>query len=82
MNNEPVIIDVRPIPRQERHPLIFSQLESLAPGQTLVVVNNHNPIPLRNQVAENYPGQYKSEYLEEGPTLYRLAFTRLAAPNT
>lgn len=80
--SEPIIIDVRPIAREERHPLIFSKLETLAPGEMLVVVNNHNPIPLRKQVADNYPGQYKSEYLEEGPTLYRLAFTRLAESNT
>ena len=75
------IIDVRPIPKPQRHPLIFAALDELAVGASVVVHNDHNPIPLRQQVAAIYGAQFAWHYLEEGPDEFRLQFTRRhAAP--
>lgn len=71
-------IDVRPIPKPQRHPLIFAALDKLAVGDSVVVKNDHNPIPLRGQVEELYDGQFSWEYLEQGPEVFRLCFTRVA----
>ena len=46
---EPVLIDVRPIPKPQRHPLIFDAMEKLQVGESLVVQNDHNPIPRGRQ---------------------------------
>jgi uncharacterized protein (DUF2249 family) len=72
------VIDVRPIPKPQRHPLIFAELDKLAAGESLVIKNDHNPIPLRGQVEEFYPGEFVWKYLEEGPEIFRLCFTRVA----
>ena len=71
-----ITIDVRPIPKPQRHPLIFDALEHLLLGHSLVVQNDHNPIPLRGQIAAIFGQQFSWQYLEEGPQLFQLQFTR------
>lgn len=75
---EPLLIDVRSIPKPQRHPLIFDAMEKLAVGESLVVLNDHNPIPLRGQVETIYGEQFQWQYLAEGPDEFRLQFTRRA----
>ena len=79
MSEEPIVIDVRSIPKPQRHPLIFEALETLAVGHSLVVKNDHNPIPLRGQVEAIYGAQFAWHYREEGPETFRLQFTRQSA---
>jgi uncharacterized protein (DUF2249 family)/quercetin dioxygenase-like cupin family protein len=59
--------------------LIFEALDALKVGQSIVVQNDHNPIPLRQQVERLYSEQIEWQYLEEGPEIFRLQFTRRAA---
>ncbi|MFB6150251.1 MAG: DUF2249 domain-containing protein [Haloarculaceae archaeon] len=55
-------LDLRDVPPPERHPKIHDAFEDLDPGQTLRIVNDHDPKPLfyefRAEVdafdAENY----------------------------
>jgi len=75
---EPVVIDVRSIPKPQRHPLIFAALDTIQVGASLVVKNDHNPIPLRGQVEAFYAGEFEWKYLEAGPEVFRLCFTRIA----
>ena len=77
--NEPIEIDVRAIPKPQRHPLIFAELDKLPVGASVVVKNDHNPIPLRGQVEQFYPGEFAWSYLEEGPEIFRLCFKRVTA---
>lgn len=79
----PFEIDVRAIPKPQRHPLIFDAMEKLAVGESVIVKNDHNPIPLRGQVEAIYGEQFAWKYLEEGPEVFRLQFMRRAkAPAT
>jgi len=39
-------IDVRDLPPKERHPEIMSAFESLDSGESLTLVNDHDPKPL------------------------------------
>lgn len=65
-------IDVRTIPPYERHAQIFGQFDALEAGQALVIVNDHDPVPLRRQFAARTPGQFDWTYLEAGPALWRV----------
>ena len=69
-------IDVRTIAPRERHPLIFSTFSSLAAGQAMELVNDHDPRPLYYQFNAQMPGQFTWEYLEHGPDVFRVAITR------
>ncbi len=75
MHNEPVL-DIRPLPPKDRHPLIFDQFASLGAGEGFVLVNDHNPKPLFYQFQAEYTGQFTWEYLEQGPTAWRVRIGR------
>jgi uncharacterized protein (DUF2249 family) len=52
----------------------------LAIGESLIIKNDHDPVPLRHQVDGYFAGEFDWHYLEEGPQIFRLCFTRKAAP--
>ena len=72
-------LDVRVIPPREKHPTIFQTFLALAPGESFVLVNDHDPKPLRYQFEFQYPGQFGWEYLEQGPTVWRVRISRQGA---
>ena len=72
-------VDVRTIAPRERHPLIFSTFGSLATGQAMELVNDHDPRPLYYQFSAELPGEFAWDYLEQGPDTWRVAITRVAA---
>jgi uncharacterized protein (DUF2249 family) len=69
-------LDVRTIPPRERHPRIFGVFDSLKPGQSFVLVNDHDPRPLYYQFQAERPGAFAWEYLEAGPEVCRVRITR------
>ncbi|MEO8394047.1 MAG: DUF2249 domain-containing protein [Chloroflexota bacterium] len=71
------IIDVRPIPPRERHPLIFQTFEALQTGELFQLVNDHDPKPLFYQFKAEREGQFSWEYLEQGPGVWRVNIGRV-----
>lgn len=71
-------LDIRPIPPAQRHPLIFQRFEALAPGESFVLVNDHDPKPLYYQFQAERTGQFTWDYLEEGPEAWRVRIGRAA----
>ncbi len=71
-------LDVRPIPPAVRHDTIFEQLDGLAPGDTLRIVNDHDPAPLRFQLEAMRPRQFRWEYVEQGPEDWAVDLTNVA----
>jgi uncharacterized protein (DUF2249 family) len=73
-------LDVRSeIPRR-RHELIFESFEALPVGDAYVLVNDHDPKPLRYQLAAENDGEFSWDYLEQGPEVWRVRIGRIAAP--
>jgi uncharacterized protein (DUF2249 family)/quercetin dioxygenase-like cupin family protein len=73
-------LDIREVPRPQRHPLIFAKFDALASGESFQLVNDHDPIPLNRQFESIRPGEASWEYLERGPSLFRIRIKRIAAP--
>ena len=69
-------LDVRPIPPQDKHPTIFETFDELAPGDHFVLVNDHDPKPLRYQFDAERPGEMEWKYLQEGPNVWRVRITK------
>lgn len=69
-------LDVRTIPPREKHPTIFTTFAALAPGEAFVLVNDHDPMPLRYQFEAQQGGRYGWEYLQQGPTVWRVRISR------
>ncbi len=43
-------LDVRPMATKVRHETIFDRIDELTTGETLRLVNDHDPAPLRYQL--------------------------------
>ncbi|MGH7639715.1 MAG: DUF2249 domain-containing protein [Candidatus Dormibacteria bacterium] len=69
-------LDVRAIPPSQRHQLIFSSLDRLGEGQSLTLVNDHDPLPLRYQLEATRAGQFEWAYLESGPRTWKVHIGR------
>lgn len=73
---EEPIVDVRAIEPRYRHPLIFDTFASLSPGQSMILVNDHDPKPLYYQFNYERAGQFDWTYLQEGPAEWRVRIAR------
>ncbi len=71
-------VDVRPLAPAQRHPLIFGTFEDLMPGQSFVLVNDHDPKPLYYQFAAERTGEFTWDYLEQGPEVWRVRIAKTA----
>ena len=70
------LIDVRPMSPRERHPKIFGTWAELVPGESILLVNDHDPVPLYYQFAAEHTGTFRWEYLEQGPDVFRVRITK------
>jgi uncharacterized protein (DUF2249 family) len=76
MAAQPIEIDVRTIAPREKHPAIFRTFDDLSSGETMVIVNDHDPRPLRYQLAAERPDTFEWTYEEEGPEVWRVRIDR------
>lgn len=71
------VVDVRQTPPAQRHPMIFGMFESLEPGQSFELVNDHDPKPLYYQFQAERTGQFEWNYLEQGPETWRVEISKV-----
>lgn len=68
-------LDARQIPHAIRHGAILGSLTQLQPGQGLVLIAPHDPIPLLNQIAERFD-DVSAAYLVRGPEEWQILLRR------
>ncbi len=73
------LLDVRTISCRDKHATIFQQWHAIAVGESFVLVNDHDPVPLYYQFAALYPGAFDWNYDLTGPDEFRVRITRLRA---
>ncbi|MGF1548556.1 MAG: DUF2249 domain-containing protein [Thiotrichales bacterium] len=59
--------DARGIAKRFRHAAIFGALDALRPGERMRFTNDHNPLPLLEQMRARYGDQIDIQYLDQGP---------------
>ena len=69
-------LDVRVIPPRDKHPTIFRLFDSLSSGESMIIVNDHDPKPLRYQLAAEHPDTFTWTYEAEGPEIWRVRIDR------
>lgn len=70
------VIDVREIKPHIRHAIIFQLFERLDQRNSLQLIADHDPKPLRFQLEAKYGGRCYWSYLEEGPDIWRVRLRR------
>jgi len=61
--------------------LVFQKLDALATGESFVLVNDHDPIPLNRQIESMRTGETAWEYIRRGPDIFRIRIKRIAPSN-
>ena len=73
------VMDVRPIPCSIKHGLIIRTWRELPVGDHFILLNDHDPVPLRYQFLAEFPECFSWDYIERGPTDFRVKITKLQA---
>ena len=71
-------LDLREVPRPQRHPLVFARFDGLSIGESFELINDHDPIPLNRQMDAMRPGQAEWTYVVRGPEIFRIRVCRIA----
>ena len=72
------VLDVREIPCSIKHGLILSTWFALPVGDHFILVNTHDPVPLRYQFQAEFGDSVKWEYLHKGSDEFRIKISKLA----
>lgn len=70
------ILNVTLIEPRMKHPTIFDRFDELISGESLVLLNDHNPKPLYYELAAERGEIFTWEYLEQGPELWKVRITK------
>jgi uncharacterized protein (DUF2249 family) len=68
--------DARGVAKRFRHAAIFGALDSLTPGETMRFVNDHDPLPLLEQLRARYGEDVAINYRQRDPGAIVIDFVR------
>lgn len=78
MNVEGVyVFDARGIAKRFRHAAIFGAMDALHPGETMRFYNDHNPLPLLDQLLAHYGSGVHINYIANTQEGVVIDFKRL-----
>ncbi|HMM50873.1 MAG: DUF2249 domain-containing protein [Burkholderiales bacterium] len=59
--------DARGVAKRFRHAAIFGALSALHPGETMRFMNDHDPLPLLNQIVGHFGEAVEISYVSRNP---------------
>ncbi|MBP8296039.1 MAG: DUF2249 domain-containing protein [Burkholderiales bacterium] len=68
--------DARGVAKRFRHAAIFGALDALHPGETMRFVNDHDPLPLLDQLAARYAEALSISYVQRDPGAIVIDFAK------
>jgi uncharacterized protein (DUF2249 family) len=66
--------DARGVAKRFRHAAIFGALDALRPGETMRFANDHDPLPLLDQIAQRYGESVEARYVQREPGMIVIDF--------
>ncbi|MCO5099785.1 MAG: DUF2249 domain-containing protein [Burkholderiaceae bacterium] len=67
--------DARGVARRFRHSAIFGALGALQPGETMRFMNDHDPLPLLDQILDRFGEHVEIQYVSRNPGEIVIDFT-------
>ena len=67
MDEKVIELDIRELPPAMRHGKIFELWDRLNSGQSILLINDHDPKPLYYQFEAEFEGKFDWHYEQEGP---------------
>ncbi len=74
-------LDLRKLIPFERHSKIFENWNALDSGETLKIINDHEPKPLYYMFQAEHKGEFKWEYEKQGPKDWIFKITKISQDN-
>jgi uncharacterized protein (DUF2249 family) len=71
------LYDGREVPCSIKHGQVFERALGLTSGDYFVLINGHDPVPLRDQLFVGHPGQFSWIYLQKEPEVTAVRISRL-----
>lgn len=71
-------LDIREIAPRDRHAVIFARFDELPAGESLELINDHDPKPLPGQFQIRSANAFSWDYLETGPNVWRVQIGKKA----
>ncbi len=65
-------VDARTYESKDKHRVILETYHSLKQGESMELINDHDPLPLYYQFSAEYKDQFDWEYLKEGPEVWHV----------
>ncbi len=72
------VFDARGIAKRFRHAAIFGALDALRPGETMRFCNDHDPLPLLDQLRARYGEHVGIGYVQRAPGEIVIDFAKLS----
>jgi len=69
--------DARGVAKRFRHAAIFGAFDSLVAGETMLFVNDHDPLPLLDQLRSRYGQAVTIAYQKREPGEIVIAFKKI-----
>ena len=76
------ILNVSLLEPKLKHPTVFSWFDALEDGQSFILLNDHDPIPLFYEMKAERGEVFEWEKIENGPEVWRVAITKKAGNKT
>ncbi|MBS1486628.1 MAG: iron-sulfur cluster repair di-iron protein [Bacteroidetes bacterium] len=73
------ILNVTLLAPRMKHPTIFDRFDQLSDGETLTILNDHDPKPLYYQLLGERGNIFTWEYVEKGPENWRIKISKKLA---
>jgi uncharacterized protein (DUF2249 family) len=77
MNTFAATVNATEYPPQLKHKVIFETFDGLQPAEAMLLINDHDPRPLRFQFEAMHAGHFAWEYLEQGPDTFRVKISKI-----
>lgn len=75
------LVDLRHVAPQARIAVALYTSQLLRPGQTMQVIDDHDPVDLQSEFQAE-PARFGWQWVERGPEVWRVGITRRALPTS
>lgn len=72
-------LDFRPHPPAQRHEMFYRAFADIKPGEAFEFINDHDPKPLYYQMEAESREPFRWEYLEKGPTCWKVRVVKVTS---
>ncbi len=69
-------LDTRQYKPEEQNKVIINAFDSLPVGDKMMLINDHDPTHVFNQLEEKRLGKFEWEYIEEGPDIWKVSLAK------